>query len=345
MEHGPALRLHSGWRTARDAWTGDPILPVALRITDLAQSTRDMLDEPAGRPWNIRERAGDWSFVLPLRHIIRCSLLICAALVSTANVPARAQGKVEAHYRASLAGIPIGKGSWVIEINGTHYNAAASGVTTGLMHVLTGGEGTSAVKGTIIDGKMMSSIYAATIHTYHKTSEVRLVVDKGDVKDFKVEPPPDHESERVPITKAHQQNVLDPMTATLLLVPGNGNPVASRACQRKLAVFDGRLRYDLQLGFRRMDKVQAEKGYAGPAVVCSLYFTPIAGHIPSRRTIRYLSKLRDTEIWLAPIAGTRVLVPFRLEVPTPIGKAVLEAEQFVTVATPSRASIEGTKSQ
>lgn len=299
----------------------------------------------AGRPWNIRERAGDQSFVLPSRHIIRCSLLICAALVSTANAPAWAQGKVEARYNASLAGIPIGKGSWVIEINGTRYSAAASGVTTGLMHVLTGGEGTSAVHGTIIGGETMSSIYAATISTYHKTSEVRLVVDKGDVKDFKIDPPPDEEPERVPITKAHQQNVLDPMTAMLLRVPGNGDPVVSQACQRKLAVFDGRLRYDLQLAFRRMDKVKADKGYAGPVVVCSVYFTPIAGHTPSRRTIRYLSKQRDIEIWLAPIAGTRVLVPFRVEGPTPIGQAVLEAEQFVSVATPSRASIEGPNSQ
>lgn len=283
--------------------------------------------------------------MLPLRHIIRCSLLICAALVLTANAPARAQGKLEARYNASLAGISIGKGSWIIEINGTQYNATATGATTGLMHVLTGGEGTSAVHGTIIGGKVMSSVYAATIQSHKKTSEVRLVVDKGDVKEFKIDPEQDDPADRVPITRAHRQNVFDPMTASLLRVPGNGNPLAPQACQHKLAVFDGRLRYDLQLAFKRMDSVRADKGYSGPVVVCSVHFSPIAGHIPSRTTIRYLSKMRDMEIWLAPIAGTRVLVPFRAEGPTPIGKAVLEAEQFVSVATPSRASIEGAKSQ
>jgi len=283
--------------------------------------------------------------VLPLRHIFRCSQLICAALVLTANAPAWAQGKLEARYNASLAGISIGKGSWVIEINGTQYNAAASGVTTGLMHVLTGGEGTSAVHGTIIGGKVMSAVYAATIQSYKKTSEVRLVVDKGGVKELVLDPEQDDPEERVPLTKAHRQNVLDPMTASLLRVPGNGNLLTPQACQHKLAVFDGRLRYDLQFAFKRMDTVRAEKGYAGPAVVCSVYFSPIAGHIPERKTIRYLSKMRDMEIWLAPIAGTRVLVPFRAEGPTPIGKAVLEAEQFVSVATPSRASIEGSRSR
>jgi hypothetical protein len=38
-----------------------------------------------------------------------------------------------------------------------------------------------------------------------------------------------------------------------------------------------------------------------------------------------------------------VLVPFRLETPTPIGHAVLEATQFVSVASPTRASANGAK--
>jgi hypothetical protein len=50
------------------------------------------------------------------------------------------------------------------------------------------------------------------------------------------------------------------------------------------------------------------------------------------------------ELWLAPIAGTRVMVPFRAQGPTPIGLAVLEATQFSSVAKPTRASAEAPKS-
>ena len=32
-----------------------------------------------------------------------------------------------------------------------------------------------------------------------------------------------------------------------------------------------------------MDKVTADKGYAGPVVVCSLRYEPIVGHSPSKR--------------------------------------------------------------
>ena len=115
------------------------------------------------------------------------------------------------------------------------------------------------------------------------------------------------------------------MTASLMRTPGTGNVLSPDACQRTLAIFDGRLRYDLQFVFKRMDHVKADKGYAGPVVVCAVYFSPIAGFIPSRAAIRYMSKLRDIEVWLAPIAGTRVLVPFRAQGPTPIGRVVLRS--------------------
>ncbi len=99
-------------------------------------------------------------------------------------------------------------------------------------------------------------------------------------------------------------------------------------------MFDGRVRYDLHSQFKRMEMVKAEKGYEGPAVVCALYFTPISGYVPDRAAIKYLIELRDAEVWLAPIAGTRVLVPFRFSMPTPLGPGVLQAKQFVSVAEP-----------
>jgi hypothetical protein len=285
--------------------------------------------------------------VLALRLALRCTLLASGALVLAAAMPGPiwAQGRLEARYSATLAGIPIGTGSWVIDIGDARYTAAASGFTTGLLRAFTGGQGTSAARGTLEGGRPLSSIYAATITTRRKTDAVRLTINNGNVKDFKLDPPQDHDPDRVPITKAHEHGVLDPMTASLLRTPGNGDPLSPEACQRTLAIFDGRLRYNLKLAFKRMDKVKADKGYAGPVVVCSIYFSPIAGYIPSRAAIKYIVKLHDMEIWLAPITGTRVLVPFRAQGPTPIGRAVLEATQFVSVATPNRASATGSKSR
>jgi Protein of unknown function (DUF3108) len=259
--------------------------------------------------------------------------------------PASAQGRLEARYSATIAGIPIGSGTWAIDVADSQYTATANGSTSGLLRAFTGGQGDSTAHGTLNGGRPLSSTYAATISSRKKSDVIRFTIANGNVKDLKVDPPQDNDPERVPLTEAHQHGVFDPMTASIVRVPGNGELLSSEACQRTLAIFDGRLRYDMQFAFKRMDKVKASKGYAGPVVVCSAYFTPVAGYIPSRAAIKYLAKQRDMEVWLAPIAGTRVLVPFRAQGPTPIGHAVLEAYEFVSIPVPTRASVNGPKVQ
>jgi hypothetical protein len=128
----------------------------------------------------------------------------------------------------------------------------------------------------------------------------------------------------------------DLLTGSMIRVPGNGDPLTPEACRTGTGIFDGRLRYDLKLDFKRMETVRAERGYHGPAVVCAIYFTPVAGYIPDRPVIKWLASQRNIEIAFVPIAGTRVLVPFRMTIPTPFGPAMLEATSFVTTAAPPR---------
>jgi hypothetical protein len=128
-------------------------------------------------------------------------------------------------------------------------------------------------------------------------------------------------------------------------VGGVGNPVSPQACQRTIQIFDGRMRYNLQFVYKRMEQVKADKGYEGPAVVCSVTFVPLAGYVPSRAAVKYLITQRDVEVWLAPVAATRVLVPFRVSIPTPIGVGVMQATQFIAVAPPHAAAAAGPKTQ
>jgi hypothetical protein len=276
----------------------------------------------------------------PLRIAPVLMLLASAGMAG----PARAQGKLEAQYHATLAGLPIGKGTWVIDIGDSQYTAAASGMTTGLLKVFTGGRATGAAHGMLSGGQTVSSNYATTITSNKKVDEVRVVVNGGNVKEFKVEPPPEDNPQRIPVTDAQRQGVTDPMTASLVRVPGSGDTRVADACNRQVAVFDGRLRYDLRLSFKRMDRVESSKGYSGAVVVCSLAFAPVAGFVPDRYAIKYLAKARDIEIWLAPISGTRVMVPYRAQMETPLGLGVVEATQFVTTASTAQV-IKGAKTQ
>jgi hypothetical protein len=167
---------------------------------------------------------------------------------------------------------------------------------------------------------------------------MRITLANGNVKEVSIDPPVTPHPERVPVTDAHRKGVSDPMSAVLVAMPGNGSVVSAEACSRRAAVFDGRMRYDLKMAFKRMEVVKADRGYEGETVVCALYFTPLAGYIPNRPAIKYLVEQRDMEVWFAPVAGTRLLVPFRVSIPTPLGVGVLQATQFMTGVQPSRAT-------
>jgi hypothetical protein len=266
-------------------------------------------------------------------------------LLALGGSAALAQGKLDGRYSASLAGVTIGKGAWVIDITDDQFTAAASGQTTGLLRVFASGEGSGASRGYIINGNLISSSYAASVTADKKTEELRVLLNGGMVKDYSVDPPTPPHPDRVPLAEVHRHGVTDPMTAALMRVAGSGDVVSPEACARTLPIFDGRLRYDLRLAFKRIEMVKAEKGYEGPVAVCAVYFTPLAGYIPDRPAIKYLVAQRDMEVWLAPIAGTRVVVPFRMVIPTPLGTGILEATQFISAPQPPRATPTSAKLQ
>jgi hypothetical protein len=234
-----------------------------------------------------------------------------------------------------LAGLPVGKGTWTVDIAEDAFSASASGGTAGLLKSFASGSGAGASQGRVVNGALVATNYSASTTT-KKTEAIRMILSAGNVKEFTIEPEPPVDPDRLPVTEAHRHGVYDPMTGALLHVPGTADPVGPDACHTGASIFDGRMRYDLKLDFKRMETVKSEKGYQGPVVVCSVYFTPVAGYIPERPVIKYLASQRNIEIAFAPISGTRILAPYRVVMPTYFGKAMLEATEFITQATPPR---------
>jgi hypothetical protein len=267
-----------------------------------------------------------------------CGLAGVLGAASLVPDAAWAQAKLDARYVVTLAGLPIGRGAWVIDIGSDEYTVVANGRTTGLLSVISNGEGTTAARGHVVRGNLVPSTYVSTITSDRAAEEMRVTLANGNVKESVIEPTPVFYPDRIPVTEAHRKNVTDPMSGALARVAGSGEVLSPEACNRKVSLFDGRLRYDLKLAYKRMDTVKAGKGYEGPAAVCAIYFVPLAGYIPDRKAIKYLIAQRDMEVWLVPIAGTRFVVPYRLAIPTPLGLGVLEATKFVATPQPTRAS-------
>jgi hypothetical protein len=266
------------------------------------------------------------------------ALRLCGRLLYVVPVllvsPAQAQGRLDAKYQASLSGIVIGKGNWTIVVGDKDYSGATSGGTTGLVKAIGGGHGTGSVNGKLLAGRLVPDAYLSSVFYGKKNETIRIAFAGGRVTSSTIEPEPPPTPDRIPVTDAHKLGVSDPMSGVMFAVPGKDELPNPQACATKAAIFDGRMRYDLQLAFKQMETVTLANGMKLPAAVCSVSFKPLAGYVPSRAAIKYLVKRHDMDVALAPIAGTRVMVPIRVRIPTPIGLGMVQAVEFNTVAQP-----------
>ena len=249
---------------------------------------------------------------------------------------AHAEGKLDASYTISFAHIRVGDIAATGVFGESEYAISARGRAGGLMKVLVDGQASFATHGTIKDGYPVPTTFTSKIVSDAETSDVTMVLDEGSVKELAAATPP--KSDRVPVTQANRQGIVDPLTAMLFSTAAAGEGLSQDVCRHTLPIFDGQQRYDLKLAFKRMDKVIAEKGYAGPVVVCSISYEPIAGHRAATPLVKYLSEGGEIELALAPVAGTRLLAPFRMLVVSALVNLVIEANQFEVTAQPRDAS-------
>lgn len=264
--------------------------------------------------------------MLKLRRI-RCAGFAATLVAVVAADQAQAQGRLEAGYTISVARISIGSLTVSVDIAESQYTITASGRVSGVLRVLTSGEGSLMARGAVKNGRPMPTGFASNTASDDDMGEVAMAIEDGNVTELAASPPPPS-PDRVPLTGAHRRGIIDPLSALLVPAGSGGDGLTPEACQRTLPIFDGRRRFDLKLGFKRLDKVKADKGYAGPVVVCALTFVPIAGHRTSSTLIKYLSEGREIELVLAPIAGTRILAPFQVSVTSMLGNLVLQADRF-----------------
>jgi Protein of unknown function (DUF3108) len=246
-------------------------------------------------------------------------------------------GKLDAAYRATLLGFPIARITWTIELQHNRFSAAAAGSTLGLLQIFAPGHGVAEAYGAVSAQRPLTTSFMMSYTSGSSSEELKIVFSGGKAREYFARPPTPN-PHLVPLTDANRIGVVDPMTALLIHVPGSGETTGPAACEPKIAVFDGHMRYDFGLAYKRIERVRTETGYQGPAVVCAISFTPLAGYDPNRYAIKYLQAERGMEIWLAPLPGTRLLVPFRISVPTPIGAGVLQATRFVWTPQTGRSS-------
>jgi hypothetical protein len=273
------------------------------------------------------------------RRPLRAAAL--AALTILLASAAAAETRLDAHYGIKVAHITVGKSELLVTIGDTSFTSAASGQASGMLRILAAGEGALRTTGTVVDGRLVPASFTLKTTGDKEQDAVKLTIEGGNVTELTVESSAPDE-DRVPVSDADRKGIVDPLTAMLIRVEGSSDMVAAEACRRTLPIFDGRRRFDLALSFKRIDDVKAGKGYAGPVVVCAVTFRPIAGHHRDSALLKYLTG-REIELAFAPIAGTRVLAPFRLSIVSMLGSIVIEATEFTATSVPDAAPATASK--
>jgi hypothetical protein len=259
-------------------------------------------------------------------------------LAGTATALADARLKV--NYEGSVTAIPVGRGEFVMDIADGGYAVVGSARVTGIAKLVSRGHGTVSAKGALIDGHLSPSAYMTNSESEKKKEDIRIAFANAAVSSFSVVPPTKPSKDRIPLTENDRTGVVDPMTAAIISVPGNGDLLSPDNCKRTIPIFDGRQRYDLVFSYERTDNAKDIKGYNGKLLVCRVDYRPIAGYKPDKLSVKYMQDNKNIFVWLAPVAGTRVLFPARVSIVTLVGIVVVQAESFEI--SPREASIKNT---
>jgi hypothetical protein len=269
--------------------------------------------------------------------IIRLSLLSLLMLANAESISANAQAKLDAYYTATLLGLQIGHISWTIDLNSSRFSSVATGSIAGFLRLFLDAQGSVVAEGRLSNGKPVASNFQLKLLAGKWSDEIGIVFSGNRAKETVLPASASPSADYVPIKDADRIGASDPMTALLVYVGGNGATTVPQACERTVAIFDGHTRYNLSLAFERFGMAHPNEGYQGQVVVCSAKFLPVAGYDPKHFLVTYLAAQHETEIWLAPLSGTRLLVPYRASISTPMGVGILEATKFAFIPSEENA--------
>lgn len=279
-------------------------------------SVRDIMAAPAShRPRTAGSRSA----------VAAAFLGVLVASAAAQPTSAAAQTRFRAHYTLSMTGVPFGQIAWLATISEQRYTTSATGQASGVLSVLVRGEGAVDVRGMVIDGRMSPRFFTSRISDDDGTADLRMTFEDGAVKELASKAPPDSKV-RIPVSEEDRRNVIDPLSA--MLIPAGESTLAPANCDRVLTIFDGSRRYDLDLSYKRIDKVALAHGYSGNVLVCAVVLKPIAGYREDSTLVKYVAGRRDMELWFAPIAGTPDLAPVKVSMPTLLGTLEIAADQF-----------------
>ncbi|MBO6756768.1 MAG: DUF3108 domain-containing protein [Roseibium sp.] len=229
-------------------------------------------------------------------------------------------------YSISVAGLKIGQGSLSLVLQGNAYSAKVGLKPAGIGTLFSTGKGGAEASGWLVGSKVVPAKYKMASHAANRDFYVALSQGSGHIRSADVTPQFKPNKERIKVRNRHRKNAMDPLSAALMPVRSSQDALGPAACKRKLPIFDGWTRFDIQLSYKGTKDVSG-RGYDGAVVVCNARWIPVAGHRPSKASVKYMAKA-PMEVWLAPLGRDNVLIPYRISIDTRTGRLVVQASKL-----------------
>ncbi len=268
--------------------------------------------------------------VFPRKIALISSSILLSACLAGVSAPASAAGakRVVADYNISFNGLGIGQFKLASTIDNNEYRMEGRARISVLAGIIFDWRGDSSSSGRVFAKRPRPDSYSFGYATSDKREKVDVEFSNNNVKQIAVSPPQKESASRVPVTQKHMRNVVDPLSAVIMLTNIGSNKSGEEVCTRRLPIFDGKARYDIKLSYKKTKTVDTGHGYKGPAYVCKVKFQPIAGHRRGDDEANFAAKTEGMEIWMVPLKEADLYVPYYIYLPTPVGTASLTSSGF-----------------
>jgi len=232
-----------------------------------------------------------------------------------------APSRITAVYRVDIGNFNLGNFTLTTTFRGDDYQMRGEGRFTVLQGLVYEWRGITASTGKVTSTGPEPAMYAFNYTDNQRYERLRITFDGRAVTGVSIVPRTRPLPRTIPVRSEQLEGVLDPMSSAFLTAKSDNPNGDLNVCNHTLPVFDGRQRYDLVITPKRITSVKrtTPAGYSGPAVICAVKFVPIAGHQPDNPGIRLMAASDDIEVWLIPVRGTTMYVPYRIVLPTPVG--------------------------
>ena len=259
----------------------------------------------------------------------------CPPTITRAETPEVSPdvSKVIATYSVHFDGVRIGDFKFWLNVAERQYTLTGKAHISFKSPTTFDWKGSTSSSGLITAKGLLPANYNFAYETSDKREQIQLRFADNAVQEVLRNPPMAAVAGRVPITMEHLRDVVDPLSAGVLLSRMSEKMSGPEACERRLPIFDGKTRYDLVFNHKATRQLNNNGGYSGPVYVCKVKFVLIAGHKPDRKE-DFTSNSDNIEVWLVPVPKAHLVVPYHVSIPTPVGSATITSERF-EIETPA----------